>query len=96
MNMNLAEEIVQTMRKVRNEGTNRQQKEAYLQMSSMLNMMIETMQEQQAQFKRMGNISFEAGNSILADEFQMMARQMNSELEAMDEMSRMAKGIANS
>ena len=96
MNMNLTQEIIQTMRKVRMEGTNRQQKEAYLQIASNMNIMLQTMQDQQSQFARMANMAYEAGNSMLADEFQMMASQMNSELEAMEEMGLMARGIANS
>ena len=43
----------------------------------------------------MSNILDEAGNSTLAEHFQMLAIKMNSELDAIDEMMQMASCIAN-
>lgn len=63
MNMNLAEEVIQTMRRTRNEGTNRQQKEMYLQMASQMIQMIQFIQDEQSSFKRLANMAFEAGNN---------------------------------
>ena len=93
--MNLAQEIMQNMQNVRNEGSCRT-KDAYLQIASQMNQVLQSMQDQQSMFKRMANIAYEAGNSRLADDFQMMGRKMNIELETMEEFMRLARGIANS
>lgn len=95
MNMNLVEEVIQTMRRTRNEGTNRQQKEMYLQMASQMIQMIQFIQDEQSSFKRLANMAFEAGNNRLAEQFQQMAIKMNQELDAMDELRRTIRSITN-
>ncbi len=96
MNMNLAEEITQILRKTMREGTNRQQKDAYLQMLSYINRILENMSEEQDIFLKMFSIAaFEAGNSELGEQFQQMARKMNQEIEEMDKIKLIARGIVN-
>ncbi len=95
MNMNLAEEITQVLRKTMREDTNRQQKDAYMQMLSYINRMLENMCEEQSIFKKMASAAFDAGNSELGEQFQQMARKMNQEMEEMDEIKRMTRGIVN-
>lgn len=95
MNMNLAEEITQVLRKTMREGTNCQQKDAYLQMLSYINRMLENMSEEQNIFKKMSSAAFEAGNSELGEQFQQMARKVNQEIEEMDEIKLIARGIVN-
>lgn len=53
MNMNLVDDVTQTLRRTRNEDINRQQKEIYLQMASQ---MIQSMQDEQSRFKRLANM----------------------------------------
>ena len=92
MNMNLVDEVTQTLRRTRNEDINRQQKEIYLQMASQ---MIQSMQDEQSRFKRLANMASEAGNLILTEQFQQLARKMNQELDAMDDLIRTTRSIAN-
>ena len=94
MDTSIMEEIFQSMRKDQNEGISEQQKDAYIEVSKEMNAMLEDMQEQQSKLKRMSNILDEAGNSTLAEHFQMLAIKMNSELDAIDEMMQMASCIA--
>lgn len=95
MNMNLVDDITQTLRRTRNEDINRQQKEIYLQMASQMNQMIQSMQDEQSRFKRLANMASEAGNLILTEQFQQLARKMNQELDAMDDLIRTTRSIAN-
>ncbi len=92
MNMNLVDDVTQTLRRTRNEDINRQQKEIYLQMASQ---MIQSMQDEQSRFKRLANMASEAGNLILTEQFQQLARKMNQELDAMDDLIRTTRSIAN-
>lgn len=92
MNMNLLDDVTQTLRRTRNEDINRQQKEIYLQMASQ---MIQSMQDEQSRFKRLANMASEAGNLILTEQFQQLARKMNQELDAMDDLIRTTRSIAN-
>ncbi len=95
MNMNLLAEVTQTLRRTKSEGTNLKQKEIYLQMTNQLNHMIQSMQEEQSRFRRLANMAFEAGNLRLAEQFQQMATKMNPELDAMDDLRRTTRSIAN-
>ena len=90
--MNLVDDVTQTLRRTRNEDINRQQKEIYLQMASQ---MIQSMQDEQSRFKRLANMASEAGNLILTEQFQQLARKMNQELDAMDDLIRTTRSIAN-
>ena len=92
MNMNLVDDVTQTLRRTRNEDINRQQKEIYLQMASQ---MIQSMQDEQSRFRRLANMASEAGNLILTEQFQQLARKMNQELDAMDDLIRTTRSIAN-
>lgn len=95
MNMTIIEEIIESMREEQNNGINDQQKEAYMQISGEMNVMFQDMQDQQFKLKKMANIFDESGNSMLAEQFQMLAVKMNSELEAMYEMIETANCAAN-
>lgn len=95
MNMTIIEEIIESMHEKQNNGINDQQKEAYMQISGEMNVMFQDMQNQQSKLKKMANIFDEAGNSMLAEQFQMLAVKMNSELEAMYEMIETANCAAN-
>ncbi len=95
MNMNLSDEVARTLKRTRNAGTNRKQKEVYLQMASQMNQMIQSMQDEQTRFRRLANMASEAGNLRLAEQFQQMASKMRQELDAMDELRRATRSIAN-
>ena len=95
MDTSIMEEIFQSMRKDQNEGISEQQKDAYIEVSKEMNAMLEDMQEQQSKLKRMSNIFDEAGNSTLAELFQLLPINMNSVLVGFDEMMQMASCIAN-
>ena len=45
MNMNLADEVARTLKRTRNAGTNRKQKEVYLQMASKMRQELDAMDE---------------------------------------------------
>lgn len=94
MNMNLVDEVIQTLRRTRKKGINGQQKQVYLQMASQMNQMIQSMQDEQSRFRRLAQMASEVGNLILTDQFQQMARKMNQEIEAMEELIRETRGMA--
>ena len=95
MNMTIIEGIIESMHEEQNNGINDQQKEAYMQISGEMNVMFQDMQDQQSKLKKIANIFDESGNSMLAEQFQMLAVKMNSELEAMYEMIETANCAAN-
>lgn len=45
--------------------------------------------------KRLANMASDAGNLILTEQFQQLARKMNQELDAMDDLIRTTRSIAN-
>ena len=61
----------------------------------MASQMIQSMQDEQSRFKRLANMASEAGNLILTEQFQQLARKMNQELDAMDDLIRTTRSIAN-
>lgn len=93
MNMNVMEEIIRTMLKARNEGTSRQQREVYLQMASEINKILQSVQYQQSCFKKIAGMV--ADNPILSEQFLMLSKGLERELEAIDKIREMSQSIAN-
>lgn len=96
MNMNLIEEAINAAKKVRKEGTNQKQKEVYSLVEKRLNMVLQSMQDQQFLFRQMSNMAFEEiNNPVLVEQFQMIERSIFRELEAVEELGRTIRSIAN-
>lgn len=91
--MNLVEEATRTLK--RTEGINRQQEEVYLQMTSQMNQLIQSMEDERYRFASLAELASEAGNLNLSDQFQQIAYLMNQELEAMDELRSATRRITN-
>lgn len=95
MNIDALYEVRKQLIRTRNQGVNRQQVEAYLQMTSRFRKILETEQEQQHSFKRLANMAYEVRDNNLGNSLEDFAKRMNPELEILNDIVRIAREISN-
>ena len=95
MDIRLLEEATGTLRRTANQGVDRQQKDTYFEMSRRMNVVLQSMQEQQQKLKQIANLADEVHNNNLAETFQQIVRRMNQELQEAEAVMRQMRNIAN-
>ena len=81
MDIRLLEEATVTLRRTANNGVDGRQKDNYFEMSRKMNVVLQSMQEQQQKMRQITNLAEDVRNNNLADTFQQIVRRMNQEMQ---------------
>ena len=94
MDIRLFEEATVTLRRTANNGVDGRQKDNYFEMSRKMNVVLQSMQEQQQKMRQITNLAEDVRNNNLADTFQQIVRRMNQEMQEAEAVMRQMRNIA--
>ena len=94
MDSRLLEEATVTLRRSPNNGVDGPQKDNYFEMSRKMNVVLQSMQEQQQKMRQITNLAEDVRNNNLADTFQQIVRRMNQEMQEAEAVMRQMRNIA--
>lgn len=94
MDIRLLEEATVTLRRTANNGVDGRQKDNYFEMSRKMNVVLQSMQEQQQKMRQITNLAEDVRNNNLADTFQQIVRRMNQEMQEAEAVMCQMRNIA--
>lgn len=94
MDIRLLEEATVTLRRTANNGVDGRQKDTYFEMSRKMNVVLQSMQEQQQKMRQITNLAEDVRNNNLADTFQQIVRRMNQEMQEAEAVMCQMRNIA--
>ena len=94
MDIRLLAEATVTLRRTANNGVDGRQKDNYFEMSRKMNVVLQSMQEQQQKMRQITNLAEDVRNNNLADTFQQIVRRMNQEMQEAEAVMCQMRNIA--